>query len=702
MILLSIIIFFISCVFGLVTPIHSEATELSTAANNLSPGKWAKLSNPPASFFRQNSSLTTLDAMGEGTWDPITRRVYFLAAARFGTNKLHVYDDATNSWREGGRIPGYPGVNWGHGYYHNAIDAGSGTLGYINLKPSVTKLYQFSIRQTISTANTWQLVSTTSNSGNVAEALVYFPERGTWVIADGTTGNIREYNPDTDKWGVITRKSSCFGPKSGAYHTFALYLPLRGELAFGGGNTSSGPLHSRWCTVNSSGTAVQRPDAPSPLHVNAGHQTGTIIAADPGSGELLVLTNKGKFHAFDFLTNRWGTVNDVGRPGKFNNSSKNIANSVVIPISTYGVVMYIKAVTSNPEVWIYKHSQGGSVPVPPSPPPAPPSPPPVPPSPLPPGNQTVAINFQPSSAETPAGFLKDDGSVFNATRGYGWSTRVNTRNRNRSSDQALDTLIHFDKGATVTWQYTLPNGQYHVSLASGDPSWPQGPHHVQVEGVTVMNNIPTKVNEFVQITNHLTTITDGQLTIRLTRPNGTSKKTILNFIRIAPAGSTPPPAPDPGPPPPKGSAVAINFQPGSAAVPAGFIKDDGAVFNASRGYGWSTRVNTHDRNYLNDQSRDTFIHFDTGNAVTWQYTLANGQYLISLASGDPSYVQGPHHIVVEGQTVINNVTTQVNEFLTITDFPVTVNDGNLTIQLTRNGGKTKTILNFVRISPAGG
>jgi len=445
--------------------------------------------------------------------------------------------------------------------------------------------------------------------------------------------------------------------------------------------------------MDQTGTVVQRPDAPSPLHVNAGQQTGAIITADPDSGDLLVLTNMGKFHAFDFLTNRWRTVNDVGRPSIFNNSSKNISNSVVIPISTYGVVIYAKAVTSDPEVWIYKHSQGGTIspPPPPNPPPPPPNPPPPPPD-----GSTVAINFQPSSATTPAGFLKDDGSVFNASRGYGWSTRVNTRDRNRSSNQSLDTLVHFDTGAVVTWQYTLPNGQYHVSLASGDPSWPQGPHHVQVEGVTVINNVSTKVNEFVNITNHLVTIADGQLTIRLTRPNGTSKKTILNFIRIAPVGSTPPP------PPPGGPTVSINFQPGTAATPAGFLKDDGSVFNASRGYGWSTRVNTRDRNFLNDQSRDSFIHFDAGNSVTWQYNLANGSYVVSLASGDPSYSQGPHHIVVEGKTVINNVTTQINEFLTITDFPVTVNDGNLSIQLTRNGGKTKTILNFVRIAPAGG
>ncbi|GJL50872.1 MAG: hypothetical protein NPIRA01_20990 [Nitrospirales bacterium] len=85
----------------------------------------------------------------------------------------------------------------------------------------------------------------------------------------------------------------------------------------------------------------------------------------------------------------------------------------------------------------------------------------------------------------------------------------------------------------MTWQYTLPNGQYHISLASGDPTYHQGPHHVQVEGITVINNVSTQANKFATVTNRLVTVSDGQLTIRLTRSGGSSK-TLLNFVRIAP------------------------------------------------------------------------------------------------------------------------------------------------------------------------
>ena len=223
--LISIIMLFISILFGLVAPVHTLATELSTAADNLAPGAWAQLSNPPTNFFFQNSSSrSTLSHLGEGTWDPITRRAYFLGAGREGHSKLHVYDDGSGLWREGGRVLGFP-TNFGHGYNHNALDAGSGTLGYIRLNSVNISLYQFPIQQTISTANTWQLLSTTLDDGDIAEALAYFPERGTWVMADGTFGKIREYNPDTNSWSVIETKPSCFG-KTGIYHTFAVYLPL--------------------------------------------------------------------------------------------------------------------------------------------------------------------------------------------------------------------------------------------------------------------------------------------------------------------------------------------------------------------------------------------------------------------------------------------------------------------------------------------
>ncbi|MCB9775765.1 MAG: FG-GAP repeat protein [Nitrospiraceae bacterium] len=162
-------------------------------------------------------------------------------------------------------------------------------------------------------------------------------------------------------------------------------------------------------------------------------------------------------------------------------------------------------------------------------------------SPPPPSGSPIFVNFQPSSASVPSGYQKDDGSVYTSSRGYGWTTFVNTRERNVQADQRLDTFIHFDSGTSVTWNYDLPNGEYNVSLASGDPSWDQGPHHITIEGITVINNQTTATNQFITITNQPISVADGQLSLQLTRTSSTH--TILNYVIITPASSdTTPPA----------------------------------------------------------------------------------------------------------------------------------------------------------------
>ncbi len=148
------------------------------------------------------------------------------------------------------------------------------------------------------------------------------------------------------------------------------------------------------------------------------------------------------------------------------------------------------------------------------------------------------------------------------------------------------------------------------------------------------------------------------------------------------------------------SGWAVNFQPSSAGVPSGYQADDGAVYSSSRGYGWSTNLQgqTRERNAQSDQRLDTAVF--TGAVATWQLDVPNGSYVVSLASGDASWAQGPHRVVLEGQVVVNGVSTAANEYVTITDWPVTVNDGQLTIQL---GGTSGTsFLNYVTVTAAGG
>ena len=321
-----------------------------------------------------------------------------------------------------------------------------------------------------------------------------------------------------------------------------------------------------------------------------------------------------------------------------------------------------------------------------------PSEPPTPdPSPSP-SVVSYMINFQPSGSTIPDGFQKDHGATYSPHRGYGWSRSLSDRDRQRNPDQRLDTFVYTSNRSPAIWTYDLPNGTYLVSFASGDASWGQGPHQITVEGESVINNLKSGRDEYVTLTDYPVTVTDGALTIAL---GGASRgNTMLNYVTITPGSSNPEPIPDPSP-----TSYMINFQPSGSTIPDGFQKDHGTTYSPHRGYGWSRSLEDRDRQRNPDQRLDTFVYTSNRSPATWTYDLPNGTYLVSLASGDASWSQGPHQITVEGESVINNLRSGRDEYVTLTDYPVTVTDGALTIAL---GGASRgnTMLNYVMIRPA--
>ncbi|MEN8176880.1 MAG: hypothetical protein ABFS23_14030, partial [Pseudomonadota bacterium] len=151
-------------------------------------------------------------------------------------------------------------------------------------------------------------------------------------------------------------------------------------------------------------------------------------------------------------------------------------------------------------------------------------------------------------------------------------------------------------------------------------------------------------------------------------------------------------------PPPTAATVQVNFQPATAAVPSGYQKDDGSAYSSSRGYGWTPALgNTRDRNTNPDQRLDTFVFVNANTTAAWRYDLPNGDYTVSVASGDPTATQGPQRLTIEGQVVFNNLTSAANSYLTITDLPVTITDG--TLSLTLGGSSGFSLLNYVQVTP---
>ncbi len=302
------------------------------------------------------------------------------------------------------------------------------------------------------------------------------------------------------------------------------------------------------------------------------------------------------------------------------------------------------------------------------------------------------VNFQPSGAALPSGYVADTGAVY-ANRGngfsYGWNADASSAARDRNSpkapDQRYDTLIHTQAFGTRTWEAAVPDGQYQVHVVAGDPSYVDSSYKFNAEGVLVAGGTPTSAAPFVEGTATVN-VSDGKLTIS----NGAgASNNKLCFIDI-----TDLPSPNPG-----GFSTKINFQPTGAALPPGYVADTGLIFG-SRGnglsYGWSATntINTRDRNSTisPDQRYDTLDHFKS---LSWELAVPNGQYSVRVVVGDPSYTDSVYGLNAEGAKIVGGTPTNANHWFDNTAI-VTVTDGRLT--LTNSAGSSNNRICFIEVS----
>ena len=151
---------------------------------------------------------------------------------------------------------------------------------------------------------------------------------------------------------------------------------------------------------------------------------------------------------------------------------------------------------------------------------------PTPPKP----NLPIAINFQTPGSQIPANFKKDDGNVFNSTRGYGWNQLLNGTEKNSTADQTLDTFVSATNQSPATWNFPIPNGIYYVTMVLGDPSQAQGPHWVSAEGLQLARQVNTARGEYLTIVDYSVEVKDS--TLSLTLGNSGQGQTTLNYLVI--------------------------------------------------------------------------------------------------------------------------------------------------------------------------
>jgi N-acetylneuraminic acid mutarotase len=146
-------------------------------------------------------------------------------------------------------------------------------------------------------------------------------------------------------------------------------------------------------------------------------------------------------------------------------------------------------------------------------------------------------------------------------------------------------------------------------------------------------------------------------------------------------------------------AAKVNFQPGSADIPDGYLADAGQTFGARRGglsFGWDANnqagARERDHSRSPDQRFDTLNHLRPGN--DWEIAVPDGAYEVRLVAGDARYFNSVHKISVENVLVIDSVPTSRHRFSGGVAV-VNVSDGRLTISSAPGGENNK--VNFVEL-----
>lgn len=144
----------------------------------------------------------------------------------------------------------------------------------------------------------------------------------------------------------------------------------------------------------------------------------------------------------------------------------------------------------------------------------------------------------------------------------------------------------------------------------------------------------------------------------------------------------------------------VNFQPGGAPVPSGYLADTGAVY-ANRGnghtYGWNAdnRANARDRNATADQRYDTLVSMQRNGNFSWEMAVPNGTYQVHIVSGDPSATDSAYRVNVEGSLAVSGTPSAKRKWFEA-DKTVVVGDGKLTVS--NASGAVNNKINYLRIT----
>jgi hypothetical protein len=343
--------------------VGGAGSTLAQTAAVMQPGTWAQLTTVgfnAGNVLHPPDGGSVLEFDDKAVWNPVAKAAVILgqshagAPTACGTELFAAYSDASNTWSN---LPlpcptpeDINGVS--HGYEQMTVDPATGDI--YHRQYSSTKFMVFK-----QSTQTWiSLASIPTTSFQCCGAVEYFPDRKSVIFLDGDWG-VWEYSIANDSW---TQRASTngggFSPQLtglGSYQNQSHYSAMCQCVILGGGNGNS-VLYK--FDVNGNFTRIA--DAPMALNIpeNPGSPNGVIFTADPVSGLILVWDGNGNANGtawqYNPTTDTWSKTN-ISVP-IFPSPDGGVTETVAIPISDYGVIMFVQAGSSSGgSVYLYKH-----------------------------------------------------------------------------------------------------------------------------------------------------------------------------------------------------------------------------------------------------------------------------------------------------------------------------------------------------------
>ena len=329
-------------------------TALGQAATNLAPGEWVEfvVANQDTVMGDDGASGTIAKFSSTFPWNPISQCVEIVSGDHHGAtpSMRHVrYLDLSDAFEDTQALPVVPGI--GHGYDHNAVNPVTGDL-YHRLYGGNINLYRKALGET-----TFSDLTTLTASAQVAIGTCWWKgtftgggaQGGLMVFNSGNAndnandGQISVYNPLTDTWFYDEVGKAPFFGSGSTYHSVIEYSTIKNVAVYGGGNAAPASL---W-RINSSGTAVAMPDAPTG---EVGVEHGVLVE-DPVTGNFLLLSGGALWELNPDGSGSW--TQKTSPPGAVGTLPD--GGVVASAIDDYGVVMFITQPSSTGgNIYLYK------------------------------------------------------------------------------------------------------------------------------------------------------------------------------------------------------------------------------------------------------------------------------------------------------------------------------------------------------------